>query len=253
MANHFSTIGIPLTSRDQFAEYAQLSVRKGERIKTSKGTYTKFEMGQGVELWGQLSNDNEIIGINPHFTGNAVLMARLINKVDDPNDNDLDGKIYAQAEPDADGGFTYPFVFDMPDLTSYKFAFPQIEKVQLSAFAHELSVYKDDEEYDHSQAGDPKFASESFIPSGLFFPDGKQMTPPQATAIFTGHILCVEKIQNAYTGAFFYHAKVKTLGGEIDMVADPELVDHEICVGGVVSGSFWLSGRLIKRKFKLFR
>jgi hypothetical protein len=251
-ANHFSTIGIPLESKETFFDYAEMAINKGKKIKTASGTYSKFNMGQGVELWGQLNHDNEIIGINPHFTGTSKSKIRLIHKIEDPNNNELDGKIYAESEPGVDGEFTYPFVFDMPDMAAHKLSYPVIREVQLAAFAHELSIWKDEEEYENSQSDGPKFASESFIPSGLFSPDGDTTNPPQAMAIFTGHVLHTSKIENKYTGAFFYYSKVKTLGAEIDVVADPELVDKDICVGGIVSGSFWLSGKLIKKRFKLF-
>lgn len=67
----------------------------------------------------------------------------------------------------------------------------------------------------------------------------------KAAAVITGHVLSSERIKNTFTGEYFYHIKVKTLGADIDVVADPELVDREICAGGVVSGSFWLSGRVL--------
>lgn len=51
---------------------------------------------------------------------------------------------------------------------------------------------------------------------------------------------------NPATGASFHWAKVRTLGGEVDVVADPEVLNGSLVVGGVVNGSFWLSGRLFK-------
>lgn len=252
MLSHFSTIGIPVASQDDFAHYAGLAIEKGRKIKTGTGTYARFDMGHGAELWGQLSRGKEVIGINPHFTGSAVSTVRLITKIQDPNDNELDGRLYAEADPGAEGEFAYPFVFDMPDMAACNFSFPEIREVQLAAFAHELSIYKDDREFDELQESEMKFAAESFIPSGLFLPDGEHTEPPQAMAIFAGHVLAVEKLNNTYTDRSFYHIKVRTLGGEFDLVADPELVDKEICIGGVVFGSFWLSGRLLKKRFKMF-
>jgi hypothetical protein len=38
---------------------------------------------------------------------------------------------------------------------------------------------------------------------------------------------------------------VRTLGGEVDMFADPDLLTGYLTKGGIVSGSFWLSGRLL--------
>jgi hypothetical protein len=44
-------------------------------------------------------------------------------------------------------------------------------------------------------------------------------------------------------GAEFWWAKVRNYGGEIEVLADPEDVAGEIVEGGVIKGSFWLSGR----------
>jgi hypothetical protein len=54
--------------------------------------------------------------------------------------------------------------------------------------------------------------------------------------------------RNQRTKANFYWFLVETLGGEIDVVADPKLIASEPQLGGVVSGQFWLSGRLIENQ-----
>lgn len=43
----------------------------------------------------------------------------------------------------------------------------------------------------------------------------------------------------------FCWAKVRTLGGEMDVVADPQILEGFLVKDGVVSGSFWLSGRIL--------
>ncbi|MNN72218.1 hypothetical protein D3C81_1882320 [compost metagenome] len=54
-----------------------------------------------------------------------------------------------------------------------------------------------------------------------------------------------KKIINELSGRSFIWSLVKTLGGEIDVVTDEELISNEIKVGGIISGSFWLSGKFI--------
>jgi hypothetical protein len=39
---------------------------------------------------------------------------------------------------------------------------------------------------------------------------------------------------------------VDTLGGEVDVVADVKLISSEPQIGGIVSGQFWLSGKIIQ-------
>lgn len=88
--------------------------------------------------------------------------------------------------------------------------------------------------------------SESFIPSGTFRPGGERIEPPVAAAIFAGTVLEARKITNKDTGLGFYHAKVKTLGGEVDLVVSPDSpTGNHLRPGAVVHGSFWLSGLLL--------
>ncbi len=159
----------------------------------------------------------------------------------------LDGAFYGWADPrseDPESG-EFPFVFDLPDYDLHNsLQLPVAANVQIAAFAHHLNGFANEEAYLASQREGRKFAPESFIPSGLFTPDGKVTEPPQAYSIFSGHVLDTAVINNPATNHEFYWAKVRTLGGEIDVVADPQIVKGSIVKDGIVRGTFWLSGRL---------
>lgn len=111
--------------------------------------------------------------------------------------------------------------------------------MQLAAFAHELNIYANEDVYKETQESEdgPNFATEFFIPSGLFNEDETDSLPA-ATANFGGRVLTARKIRNPHTDEYFYYAKVKTLGGEFDVVADPELLNDDITAGNILSGSF---------------
>jgi hypothetical protein len=247
MASHFSSLGIPMSDRDIYFEYFKKSYENGKHINTDQGMYTKWEIGNGIELWGQVDKNSDAIGMNPHFSGSTEMKVRIEKRVNKPDDTVLDGAFYGWADPsDSENDGSYPFVFDVPDVATYQsIKLHQIVTVQLTAFAHEISAYLNDEEYEKSQDKEPKFASEAFIPSGLFSPDGSDNNSPQAYAIFTGHILDTKEIINPYTNNRFLWARVKTLGGEIDIVIDPEILEGNLTIGGIVSGSYWLSGKII--------
>ena len=110
-----------------------------------------------------------------------------------------------------------------------------------------FKIFESEEDYFDSQEGEPKMASKSFIPSGLFSPDGKRdkMSRHDRFGIFAGEIKEFELKTNELSGEKFYWFLVETLGGEVDVVADPKLIPNEPKIGGIVSGQFWLSGRLI--------
>jgi hypothetical protein len=259
MASHFSTIGIPVTSNDEFIEYLKRSYEYGEKIKTDKGTYLKWELGNGVELWGQIDTSNNPIGLNPYFKGQSRTRVKVESLVYSEDNTVLDGAFRGWASCDNDDiDGTYPFVIDVPNMAMYEnIKIPQFLEFQITAFAHEIKAYSDDEEFNTSQNGELKFAAESFIPSGLFSPNGESTTPPEALAIFNGHIVDVEELINPITNNRFLWTLVKTLGAEYDVVIDPSILKGELKVGGVISGSFWLTGVIIsdfvKKETSLFK
>lgn len=267
MASHFSSIGFKILESQEFINYFNLAYKNGSMIRTKLGTYVKWELGEGIELWGQLGKNNTAIGMNPHFSGKSKLKIRIEKEIKREDNTVLDGSLYAWADPqenEQDG--VYPFVFDLPDIATYgDIIFPQIVTAQITGFAHEITVFKDNEEFENSQNCEVKFASESFIPAGLFSSDGdlSKADTPQALAILTGHIIETQEIENPFTNNVFIYAKISTLGGEYDIVVDPEILNGDIVTGGVVSGMFWLSGRIAsdsleklqksKRKMPLFK
>jgi hypothetical protein len=247
MPSHMSDIGFELNSEDDFHQLASQACEEGEAWEADSGTYVRWAPGEGIELWAQLDQDNDVIGLNPHFRGKGLMRVGLTEEVPRPEGTCLDGAFNAWANPSESDPETgeFPLVFDVPNYRLNKVRLPSILQVQLAAFAHELQSYESDQAYEQSQSEEIKFASESFIPSGLFRPEGRATEPPQAHAIFTGHVRETSIVTNPVTGNSFCWAKVRTLGGDVDVVADPVLLNGLLVEGGVVSGSFWLSGFLI--------
>jgi hypothetical protein len=186
--------------------------------------------------------------MNPHFEGKGSVRVALTAWVRRDGDTALDGALSGWAAPENDDpeSGAYPFVFDLPDAATHEdLVLPSTVDVQIAAFAHQASFFESPEAYYASQDPErPKFASQSFIPSGMFFPGADAKTPPQTMAIFTGHVLEAAIRTNSDTSAKFHWALVETLGGTYDVVIDPEVLPGVPVVGGVLSGTFWLSGRL---------
>ncbi|OAB45258.1 hypothetical protein [Paenibacillus glacialis] len=239
-----TSIGFDLHAREDFDSLVEYALTTGERITTKKGIYSYSQTGKGIELWLQSNKRNEIIGLNPHYSGSSKIKVGVTNELISESNSILDGSFHAWAGPideSAESG-SYPFVFDMPNRANYgEVLVPQILNIQLTTFAHELSVYDNEDEYYRSQDREIRFASESFIPSGLF----ENENFPSATAVITGRVIETSNITNEHTSVTFCWALVKTLGGEIDVVADKELVNRDIIPGGIISGSFWLSAKFL--------
>jgi hypothetical protein len=94
----------------------------------------------------------------------------------------------------------------------------------------------------HRRPGETKFAAQFFIPSGLF--SGENEAQPYA--LFAGFIRSHERIINPPYGIAFHHFTVETLGGTFDVVAEDELVPTAPTIGGILHGSFWMSGRILQ-------
>lgn len=249
MVSHFSSIGFDVTSEEELISLAERVAGWAQIIEVKPGRYLRWAPGTGEQLWLQLDRQGRLVGVHPHFAGKSSVRVRLEGKVFREADTPLDGAFRGWANPQGDTPDTgdYPFVFDCPDARVYgDLALPAMATVQIAAFAHKVSVYESREAYDASQASETlKFASRSFIPAGLFSSGGGATEPPEAHAIFTGHVLETAKQRNSLTGLTFRWALVDTLGGTFDVVIDPSLLSDAPRPGGVLSGSFWLSGRLL--------
>lgn len=248
--SNFSNVGFTVNAQEELIELMNHTYVQGVHVEVNEGLYTIYKDASQAEIWGQVNNQNEYAGINPHYRGKSKRRVRLTNELQCPH-SELNGSFYAWAAPEADNpepeSGQYPFVFHVPNAKVYtQVKFPQDLDIQLTAFAQEMSVFANETAFQESQAEEEvSWATQSFIPSGLFSPEGGHDDAPKAYAIFTGVIKEFELKTNAFTQESFYWLLVDTLGGEVDVVADPRYFGEAPQVGGVVSGQFWLSGHLL--------
>ncbi len=248
MPRHLTTLGFPVTTEQDFRHYVYQASEFGRKIETPNGSYTLWEVGNGIELWVQTNLHKRIIGMNPHFRGQARARAELKRHVSRPEHTILDGAFYAwtNATTDDPESREFPFVFDLPDYDTYhSVLLPCTVHVQLAAFAYRLQGFVSEEAFVASQREVPGSAPESFIACGLSTAEGKLKETPSADAIISGRILESANLLNPVTGQKFYWALIRTLGSEIDIVADPQIVQGKIVRHGIIHGTFWLSGTLL--------
>jgi hypothetical protein len=246
MPNHMSALGFEMSTADEFGAWQMKTAQNGQAMAVPDGYYIRWEVGQGVELWAQANAERQLVWLNPHFGGQPGMRVGLVGRVP-RTDTPLEGAFYGWADPTDEANpesGAYPFVFDMPDaLLQADLELPAIYTVQMAAFAHHLDGYADEAAYLAAQEGSVPYAPQSFIPTGLFVAQEGQVPP--ASAVLTGRVLATNVRLNPVTQKVFYWARVATLGGEVDVVADPEVVVGRLVVGGIVSGAFWLSGRVV--------
>lgn len=229
---------------------AEVAAYSGQAIETPRGYYIRWSPGEGVELWAQATLDREIMGLHPHFSGSSRVRARVTKTLPDSR-SPMDGSLHAWADPHTEpGSGAYPFLVDMPDFAAAtrELNCPGIVTLQVAAFAHQLQCFPDDQAFRSPDNPIQGMAAETFIPSGLVTPDGKAVKPPQARAIFTGHIAAFLLRTNPVTGESFHHLTVQPPGGVFDVVAHESVLEGEPRIGGVAFGSFWLTGRIVHRR-----
>ncbi len=248
MPSQFSAIGFRVSSGEDLAALASRAAERAETIDAGPGQYLKWSPGTGEQLWLQLTRKGDAMGMNPHFEGRSLvrvgLEARITRKAHTP----LDGTFLAWANPPegAATGGDYPFVFDCPDAAVHEsLDLPVVVDAQIAAFAQQISVFASADAYAADQAAQGlSFGSRSFIPSGLFSPHGEPIIPPESHALLAGHVVDAGPRTNAVSGESFWWALVDTVGGTYDVVIDPALLAGAVVPGNVISGWFWLSGRL---------
>jgi hypothetical protein len=81
MYSHLTTLGFPITTEQDFRHYAYAASEFGEKIETTRGSYTLWRLGSGIELWVQTNLHKRIIGMNPHFSGATSMRVFLTKPV----------------------------------------------------------------------------------------------------------------------------------------------------------------------------
>lgn len=248
MPSQFSAIGFTVTSGDDLAALASRVAERADTIDAGPGQYLRWAPSTGEQLWLQVTRTGDAMGMNPHFAGKSSVRIALEARVARPTHTPLDGTFLAWANPPEEGagGGDYPFAFDCPDAATHlHMALPVTVHAQIAAFAQEVSCYPSQDAYDAAQSAQGlAFPSKSFIPSGLLSPNGEPVDPPEPHALLVGHVLEAEERHNSVTGQPFFWALVETLGGTFDVVIDPELLAERPATGDILSGWFWLSGRV---------
>lgn len=247
MPSQFSAIGFSITSGEDLAALASRVAGDAERIRTPLGEYLKWAPPSGEQLWLQITNEGDAMGMSAHFEGRSSMRLAVEARVKRPSHTPLDATFIAWANP-PDGAATggdYPFVFDCPDAATYaELSLPVTVPAQMAAFAQQIAVYASADEFLASPDGRTGRASRSLIPSGLVAPDGTPRDPPEPHALISGHVLESAVQRNAVSGEDFWWALIDTIGGTFDVVLDPDLLPGPPQPGQVVAGWFWLSGRL---------
>lgn len=243
----FSDIGFSLPEENSFPLLVNSIMEKGKVVSIPKGRYLIMEDTCGAGLVAQVTIKNQIVGVLPYFKGESTLDVSIVKKVE-RSETELEGALHAWAKPEdpanPESGL-YPFTFDIPDYYAYQYKFPITTKINLTAFSSAIpEIYTSEESY-HEKPENHALnqGTKSFIPTGLFEAD--EFEGPASKALISGIIEKVEVIKNKTGKSDFIHLVTATLGGSVDMVISEELLSEIPQKGHIISGKFWLCGRVL--------
>jgi len=247
MSDHFRTVGFTLEP-SELQSLLKRALGGGSVIEAPNGDYRVWTPGAGAELWVNLyrldGDRRELAGANPHFASNARMHA-IVEGIEPNPDFALEGELYAWASPGGDEHGLYPFSASVPDfdasLASRRVPFRA--QLALAGFAHELQWWPGEDAYQQSLRDEPTgFAATSLLPIGLF---GSNTGRARSQGIVTGTLVACESRINPATERAFWCLRLETYGGEIDVLAAPDVVRGIPTVGGIVRATCWLTARIV--------
>src|SRR6185295_14057521 len=254
MAGHFACIGIPASSAEEMNRALGPLMEAAAWADLPKGgRMGLWRDGAGVLVSFHMDRQGSIQCCTPGFDGDQRQRVRPTGIHKDHECPYCD-MLHVEVLGDGDA-MVYPLALQVVDIGATRDRIPMKSPVtmKIAAFAEEIAVWADDAAYGASQAKEPKFSSESLIPSGLFGP------APHPHAMLTGHVVAASMKRHE---APFIHMAVRTFGGTYDVLAPVDLLPRPPAPGSVIQGSFWMVGRVVeglqaapppkKKRFGLF-
>jgi hypothetical protein len=236
--SNLSDIGFPVAGEQDVNEILMSALTRVSELSCPPfGSYYRHADPSGAELFIQGNADQELVGFNPAFAEGSRVRLILLRSLE-RDTSDLDGGFVCRH---LEGGPT--FVFDTPDFRRYKgISFPREIEAELTAFASaDLAVAGSS---DISQEEVVSFGIESI--SVVSEEDASSKIPPQAHVRIVASVSDSELRENELTRASFALIDAEAGPFNIRIASDPKLFDKLPESGDRISGSFWLSGKLLE-------
>ncbi len=248
MPSHLSTLGFAVETEAEFWELAQQVGPESDGLAVEGGTYFHWSDGP-VELWLQVTRGEQFVGLNPHYFGPSSVIARLTERVPGADGNPLDGGFRAELfHSEESDEVLAEFAFDSPEFARLSAVpLPAVVRLQLAAFAHELEVFDSPESFAEAQELAREASEPALEPTHFAAARPDAGGGGRARVYLTGAILASAEQTNVLSGIRYHWAQVAVLGGPgtVDVVCDASLWGGAtLPEGGVLSGTFWLSGRV---------
>ena len=258
--SHLSCIGLDVASQQELAGLVERMLEDAteEVPAQAKTRHLRWRDPSGASVAFHLE-DEALACVTPFFapaTGLSRWPARTTAAADDPSCVHCGG---ADCDLlDAGGELATRSAVQWLYFATYRdwLRRPRTFELEVAGFAHSAAFFADAAGFEAGQArywGDRKgptgqplrFAEVSFLPEGMFAPAGTGLDQ-RAVAMITGRVEQATRLQNALTGTPFWHVRLTTLPGPLDVVASIAAVEGEPTAGGLAMVRAWLVGRPVE-------
>ena len=251
MSSHFACIGFPVQDMDAYWKLARRAAEEGERAAAADGSaLARWAPGAGVEIWAHLNPAGEVLGAVPFYSTGLANRISVIGTGDDP-DEEMEGWIDGWLEPvEEDEPFSGAFPL-RADLVNYALtrtrlaSFPTPQRIELVALAHEAELFDNEAAYARAPGDVYRIPLGSFTSAAHFGADEDTDAVQESAALFSGRIVSAQAQVNPVTGARFWWIQVMPQGATLHVFADQETLGREPAEGCILSGGFWMLGKLL--------
>lgn len=234
MASNFELIGV-LNDNDVDA-FINHCLQHGDSVRAGNGVTVRWSDSSGAGVYSHIEDD-EVVCVTPWFRDAQPVEVEFTGYLPDSECIYCSGCQFHMLEQ---GEMVFPFNVQIADIEAVRPQLPSgAERVELRAtfFGQDVAVFANEDEFHASQSDDEvSFASQSFIPAGMF-------GGLPSAAFFTGIVESAETRTNTVTDVDFVHARVATLAFTADVLLSAYEI-REVRPGQVVSGEFWACGVL---------
>lgn len=250
MSSHFACVGFPVTDMEGYWALARRAAAEGVRMETpAGGALVRWAVGNGPEVWTQVDPAGDVVGATPYFSPSASFRISVTGSGEDPEER-FEGWIDGWLEPtEEDEPFSglFPLRITLVDyaISSRRLTrYPALHRVELIALAHEADVFADEAAYKAAPGDVFRLPMQSFVSTAHSSADEPQPFA-EATALASGTVIEAASMINPATEATFWRVGLATQSMTLPGFIAPADAGGAIRPGQILSGGFWLLGRLL--------
>lgn len=252
MSSHFTCIGFPVEDMDAYWALARRAAAEGTRFPVPDGSalvrWTPGPPSTGPEIWAQVAPGGDVTGATPFFATGAPYAIAITGVGEDP-DEPLDGWIDGWLEPrEVDEPFSgaFPLRTNLVDFALVRTritTFPMPGRVEIAALTSEAELYDNESAYRAAPGEIYRPPVESFASAAHASVDDTP-TFQEPTALASGRITQARLLINPGTESPYWWVQLSVRGVTLHVFADRETLGREPREGYILSGSFWLVGKM---------